>query len=266
MVEQPGSNQILEADMVLLAMGFLGPEATLAGALGLDTDARSNFKVWAVCKGGGLRVRFPTNHQSMPHLLPCRAGHTTVPVSCCCVQMLQAEPLTVNPASRSQRLFRPCFPAIFCLCCCCRPSGATLPHPSQASLLLATAGGGRAWWCGPSGRDVTQQQLWTGGWAGTSAAANALHSCCVRMRWQRQTHQTAAGVSSLGETPASISAWGAVEVLAHMFPHTGFSLKVLPPCVLLCCAVLCYAVLCTGTWRSSLPALQASWAQSKAAS
>jgi len=36
---------VLEADMVLLAMGFLGPEATLAQALGIDTDARSNFKV-----------------------------------------------------------------------------------------------------------------------------------------------------------------------------------------------------------------------------
>jgi hypothetical protein len=31
--------------MVLLAMGFLGPEATLAQALGIDTDTRSNFKV-----------------------------------------------------------------------------------------------------------------------------------------------------------------------------------------------------------------------------
>lgn len=31
--------------MVLLAMGFLGPEATLASALGLEVDARSNFKV-----------------------------------------------------------------------------------------------------------------------------------------------------------------------------------------------------------------------------
>jgi len=30
--------------MVLLAMGFLGPEATLAEALGVDLDPRSNFK------------------------------------------------------------------------------------------------------------------------------------------------------------------------------------------------------------------------------
>jgi len=44
LVELPGSTRVLEADMVLLAMGFLGPEATLAQALGLDTDTRSNFK------------------------------------------------------------------------------------------------------------------------------------------------------------------------------------------------------------------------------
>eukprot|EP00878_Enallax_costatus_P047118 GHUV01057515.1.p1 GENE.GHUV01057515.1~~GHUV01057515.1.p1 ORF type:complete len:124 (-),score=19.69 GHUV01057515.1:122-493(-) len=40
----PGSARILEADLVLLAMGFLGPEATLANALGLEQDPRSNFK------------------------------------------------------------------------------------------------------------------------------------------------------------------------------------------------------------------------------
>lgn len=53
MVEQPGSSRVLEADMVLLAMGFLGPEATLASALGLDTDARSNFKVRTAASLGG---------------------------------------------------------------------------------------------------------------------------------------------------------------------------------------------------------------------
>ncbi|KAL4529823.1 hypothetical protein Ndes2526A_g04578 [Nannochloris sp. 'desiccata'] len=42
--EIPGSERILEADLVLLAMGFLGPEATLAEALGVDLDPRSNFK------------------------------------------------------------------------------------------------------------------------------------------------------------------------------------------------------------------------------
>ena len=45
MVEVEGTSEVLEADLVLLAMGFLGPEATLAEALGIDVDARSNFKV-----------------------------------------------------------------------------------------------------------------------------------------------------------------------------------------------------------------------------
>ena len=36
--------QIIEADLVLLAMGFLGPEATLAEALNVELDPRSNFK------------------------------------------------------------------------------------------------------------------------------------------------------------------------------------------------------------------------------
>lgn len=44
-VEKPGSARVLEADLVLLAMGFLGPEATLANSLGLEQDQRSNFKV-----------------------------------------------------------------------------------------------------------------------------------------------------------------------------------------------------------------------------
>jgi glutamate synthase (NADPH/NADH) len=44
--------QLLEADLVLLAMGFLGPEEKLAQALGLEQDARSNFKV-CFGEGGG---------------------------------------------------------------------------------------------------------------------------------------------------------------------------------------------------------------------
>ena len=42
--EVEGSNRIIEADLVLLAMGFLGPEETLAEALGIELDERSNFK------------------------------------------------------------------------------------------------------------------------------------------------------------------------------------------------------------------------------
>lgn len=37
-----GTERVIEADLVLLAMGFLGPEATIAEELGLELDARSN--------------------------------------------------------------------------------------------------------------------------------------------------------------------------------------------------------------------------------
>ena len=42
--EVEGSEKVWEADLVLLAMGFLGPEQGLAEKLGMDTDDRSNFK------------------------------------------------------------------------------------------------------------------------------------------------------------------------------------------------------------------------------
>ncbi len=38
-----GTEQQLPADRVMLALGFLGPEGRLAEALGIDTNARSNF-------------------------------------------------------------------------------------------------------------------------------------------------------------------------------------------------------------------------------
>ena len=44
MQEIPGSQQEWKADLVLLAMGFLGPEENLVPQLGLETDQRSNFK------------------------------------------------------------------------------------------------------------------------------------------------------------------------------------------------------------------------------
>jgi len=44
MVDVEGSSELLEADLVLLAMGFLGPEAYLATALGLELDPRSNYR------------------------------------------------------------------------------------------------------------------------------------------------------------------------------------------------------------------------------
>lgn len=43
MEEIPGSEEQWEADLVLLALGFLGPEGALAEQLNIATDARSNF-------------------------------------------------------------------------------------------------------------------------------------------------------------------------------------------------------------------------------
>ncbi|XP_068664584.1 glutamate synthase 1 [NADH], chloroplastic-like isoform X2 [Aristolochia californica] len=42
--EVEGSNELIEADLVFLAMGFLGPESTVAEKLGLERDQRTNFK------------------------------------------------------------------------------------------------------------------------------------------------------------------------------------------------------------------------------
>jgi NAD(P)H-dependent glutamate synthase small subunit len=44
MKEVAGSEQQFPADLVLLAMGFLGPEQALAEQLGIEVDPRSNYK------------------------------------------------------------------------------------------------------------------------------------------------------------------------------------------------------------------------------
>ena len=44
MTEVEGSERLLKADLVLLAMGFLGPESYLADALNLERDERSNYR------------------------------------------------------------------------------------------------------------------------------------------------------------------------------------------------------------------------------
>ena len=44
MTEVPGSGAVFEADLIFLAMGFVGPEDTLAEQLGLERDPRGNFK------------------------------------------------------------------------------------------------------------------------------------------------------------------------------------------------------------------------------
>nr|HPQ96325.1 FAD-dependent oxidoreductase [Thiolinea sp.] len=44
LVEIPGTEKVLPAQLVLLAMGFTGPEKTLIDALQLETDPRGNVK------------------------------------------------------------------------------------------------------------------------------------------------------------------------------------------------------------------------------
>ncbi|MDZ5455427.1 glutamate synthase subunit beta [Azohydromonas lata] len=52
MVEVPGSEQVLKADMVLLAMGFTNPVNTLLEGFGVERDARGNAKATTDFTGG----------------------------------------------------------------------------------------------------------------------------------------------------------------------------------------------------------------------
>ena len=52
MVEVPGSEQTLKADLVLLAMGFTAPVGSILGAFGVDQDARGNAKASTDFAGG----------------------------------------------------------------------------------------------------------------------------------------------------------------------------------------------------------------------
>jgi glutamate synthase (NADPH/NADH) small chain len=44
LIEIPGTEKTWPCDLALLALGFTGPESTLADKLGIDRDARSNYK------------------------------------------------------------------------------------------------------------------------------------------------------------------------------------------------------------------------------
>jgi glutamate synthase (NADPH/NADH) small chain len=52
MVEVPGSEQVLPADLVLLAMGFVSPVPAVLEAFGVDRDARGNAKAHTEAAGG----------------------------------------------------------------------------------------------------------------------------------------------------------------------------------------------------------------------
>ena len=52
MIEVPGSEQILPADLVLLAMGFVSPVASVLEAFGIEKDVRGNAKASVDMVGG----------------------------------------------------------------------------------------------------------------------------------------------------------------------------------------------------------------------
>jgi glutamate synthase (NADPH) small chain len=52
MVEVPGTEQVLKADLVLLAMGFVSPVATVLDGFGVEKDARGNAKATTDFIGG----------------------------------------------------------------------------------------------------------------------------------------------------------------------------------------------------------------------
>ncbi|MEJ5999141.1 glutamate synthase subunit beta [Paucibacter soli] len=58
MIEVPGSEQVLKADLVLLAMGFVAPVATVLDGFGVGKDARGNAKA-TVDFAGGYQTNVP---------------------------------------------------------------------------------------------------------------------------------------------------------------------------------------------------------------
>jgi glutamate synthase (NADPH/NADH) small chain len=68
--EVPGSEKEIAADLVLLAMGFLGPEQPLLRELQIQTDARSNI----LAEHG----RFATNIKGVFAAGDCRRGQSLV--------------------------------------------------------------------------------------------------------------------------------------------------------------------------------------------
>jgi len=68
--EVPGSEQTRPAQLVLLAMGFLGPEQSLLKELGVETDPRSNIKA--------EHEKYATNLPGIFAAGDCRRGQSLV--------------------------------------------------------------------------------------------------------------------------------------------------------------------------------------------
>ncbi len=69
-VERAGSEQTHPAQLLLLAMGFLGPEADLLKSLGIETDARSNIRA--------EHGKFETNVKGVFAAGDCRRGQSLI--------------------------------------------------------------------------------------------------------------------------------------------------------------------------------------------
>jgi NAD(P)H-dependent glutamate synthase small subunit len=70
MKEIPGSDQVIEADLVLLAMGFLGPETYIAEPLNMELDARGNY--------AAEHGRYATSVEGVFAAGDCRRGQSLV--------------------------------------------------------------------------------------------------------------------------------------------------------------------------------------------
>ncbi len=70
MKEIPGSDQVIEADLVLLAMGFLGPETYIAESLNMELDARGNY--------AAEHGRYATSVEGVFAAGDCRRGQSLV--------------------------------------------------------------------------------------------------------------------------------------------------------------------------------------------
>jgi len=70
MKEMPGTEQEWKADLVFLAMGFLGPEDAVSKQLGVEVDPRSNYKA--------DHGRFATNIPGVFAAGDCRRGQSLV--------------------------------------------------------------------------------------------------------------------------------------------------------------------------------------------
>ncbi len=70
MTEIDGTEEVIEADLILLAMGFLGPESYVADVLGIEYDNRSNY----LAEHG----RFETSVAGVYAAGDCRRGQSLV--------------------------------------------------------------------------------------------------------------------------------------------------------------------------------------------